>query len=237
MVRHPTARRVHRPAESSDDTFVVGVLESSAWAKRHSRTLIVGGVLLALLLLGFLYYRSQAAATRERSTMELERVRMTLLTGNTALAVGELQAFVNQYGGTPAGNEARLLLGQALMESGQPQQALEAVDRLARNPGEPLGASAAFLAGAAHESLGAAQQAEQEYLRVADRARFDFQRIEALDKAARLRIQAGNPAGAVELYQRAIDMIPMERAADRSLFMMRQAEAQALAQTGAAAGS
>jgi predicted negative regulator of RcsB-dependent stress response len=234
MVRHPTARRVHRPAEASDDAFVAGVLESTVWAKRHGRTLIVGGVLLALLLLGFLFYRSQAAATRERSAMELERVRATLLTGNTTLAAQELQAFVNQYGGTPAGREARLLLGQALFDEGQPQQAIEAVERLARDPDEPLGAAAAFLAGAAHEALGAPQQAETLYLRVADDARFDFQRLEALDKAARLRITAGNPAGAAELYQRAIDMIPPERAADRSLYRMRQAEAQAMAQTGTA---
>jgi predicted negative regulator of RcsB-dependent stress response len=234
MVRHPTARRVHRPVESGDDRFVAGVLESSAWAKKHGRVLIIAGVLLALLLLGFLFYRSQTAATRERAAIELERVRATLLSGNTALAANELEAFVGQYGGTPAGREARLLLGQAHLEAGQPQQAAEAVQSLARSADAPLGASAGFLLGAAHAAAGQPERAEEAYLRVAGNARFDFQRLEALDRAALLRLERGNAAGAAELYQRALDMIPEDRAGDRAVFRMRHAEAQARAQAGAA---
>lgn len=234
MVRHPTARRVHRPVESGDDRFVAGVLETSVWARRHGRILIIGGVLLAMLLLGFLIYRSQAAATRERAAIEIERVRSTLLSGNTALAAGELEAFIAQYGGTPSGREARLLLGQAHLELGQPQQAVEAVDALARDVGAPLGAPAAFVLGAAHEAAGAPDRAEAAYLRVADGARFDYQRLEALDRAALLRLQQGNAAGAAELYQRAYESIPLERVTERSVFRMRHAEAHARAQAGAA---
>jgi predicted negative regulator of RcsB-dependent stress response len=233
MVRHPSARRVHRPVESSDDKFVAGVLESSAWAKRHSRVLIGGGIVLVVVLLGVLVYRAQTSATRERAALELERVRGTALAGDPATAVGELEAYVAQYGNTPAGREARLLLAQAHLEAGQPQQAIEATQGLARDADSPLGAPAGFLLAAAHEATGATDRAEEAYLRVASGARFEYQRLEALDRAALLRLDAGNYAGAAELFQRAYELIPEERAADRAVFRMRHAEAEARAQAGA----
>jgi hypothetical protein len=50
MTRHPTARRVHRQDSAPDDAFIAGVLETSAWAKQHSRTLIVGGIIAAVVI-------------------------------------------------------------------------------------------------------------------------------------------------------------------------------------------
>jgi predicted negative regulator of RcsB-dependent stress response len=237
MARHPAARRVHRTAEAPDDAFVAGVLETSAWAKQHSRTLILGGLLVALLVGGFIWYRVQRSATREAASTELSQVRQSALMGNYALAVRDLEAFLQRFDGTPAAGEARVLLAQSYLELEQPQQAIDTAERLARNPGEPLGATAAFLMATAQESTGQLAEAEATYLRVADRARFLFQRLEALDHAARLRIEQGDAAGAAELYERAMQEIPIDRVQDRSVFEMRRAEALALARGAAPAAA
>jgi predicted negative regulator of RcsB-dependent stress response len=235
MPRHPTARRVHRAPEAPDDAFVAGVLETSAWAKKHGRVIIIGAIVFAVLVGGFLWYRSQRAATRERAAIELTQVRQAALMGNYALAVRDLESFVQRYDGTPAAREARVLLGQAHLELGQPEPALQAVEPLARDPRAPLGASAAFLMAAAHEAAGRPDQAEEAYLRIADRGAYLYERLEAFDNAARLRLDRGDAAGAVELYDRAVQSIPDERAQDRAVFEMRRAEAEALA--GAGVGS
>jgi tetratricopeptide (TPR) repeat protein len=234
MARHPAARRVHRTPEAPDDAFVAGVLETSVWARRHGRLLILGGLVVALLVLGFVWYRVQRSATREAAAAELSQVRQSALMGNFALAIRDLEGFLQRYDGTPAGREARVLLAQAYLEMGQPQQAIDTAERLARDPGQPLGPSAAFLVAAAYEANNQLAEAEGVYLRVADRARFLFQQLEALDNAARLRLEQGNAAGAAELYQRAADTIPPDRPQDRSVFEMRRAEALAQAQAGTA---
>lgn len=237
MPRHPTARRVHRAPEAPDDAFVAGVLESSAWAKQHGRTLIIVAILVALLVGGFVWYRSQRAAARERAAIELTQVRQSALMGNYALAVRDLETFVQRYDGTPSAREARVLLAQAHLELGQPEPALQAVEGLARDPGAPLGSSAAFLVAAAHEAAGRSEQAEQAYLRIAERGNYLFQRLEAYDNAARLRLERGDAAGAAQLYDRAVQAIPEERTQERAVFEMRRGEAEAMAAAGGAAAA
>jgi predicted negative regulator of RcsB-dependent stress response len=235
MARHPGSRRVSRPVESSDDAFIAGVLESSVWAKRHSRVLIAGGVALLLLVGGLFWYRSYTTTIRENAAMELTQVRQTVMAGNLPLAIRDLESFIATYDGTPAAREARVLLAQIYLEAGQAQQAASTVERLARDPGAPLGASAAFLLAGAYEAAGHQDRAEQVFLRIADDARFDFERVEALDHAARLRLQRGDAAGAATLYQRVLDMIPED--ADRGVFEMRRAEAETRAQAARQPGS
>jgi hypothetical protein len=63
------------------------------------------------------------------------------------------------------------------------------------------------------------------YTRVADEARLDFVREEALNSAALLREQAGDYTRAAELYRQLIGMTE-EGSFQRSLYEMRLAEAE-----------
>jgi tetratricopeptide (TPR) repeat protein len=228
MTRHPSARRVHRQDEAPDDAFVAGVLETSAWAKQHQRTLIIAAIATAVIVVGTVLWLSNRSATRAAAAEELTRVRAVAMTGNATLAIRDLEAFLARFGGTPSAPEARLLLARSYLQEGQPQRAIEVVQPLVRRVGDDMGANAAFLTAAAHESMQQPQQAEELYLRVADSGRFLFHRQEALDNAARLRIQRGDPAGAAQLYRRAVDMTP-ETNPDRQVLELRLGEALALA--------
>jgi Tfp pilus assembly protein PilF len=89
-----------------------------------------------------------------------------------------------------------------------------------------------LLLGAAYEAGKQPDKAEQTYLQVADKARFGFEKREGLERAAGIRIQKGNPAGAAELYDRALKTLP-EDSPERTVYLMRIAEINAAgARTG-----
>ncbi|HUF49720.1 MAG TPA: tetratricopeptide repeat protein [Longimicrobiales bacterium] len=227
-IRHPTARRVHRP-DAPDDVFVAGVLESTAWAKQHQRALIIGGIIATVVIVSLVLFVRNRAERRAGAEVQLNQVRAVAMSGNAPLAIRELEQFLTRYDGTPASAEARLLLARAYLDTGELQQAIETAQPIARDTDSDLGVNAAFLQAAAHEAAGANDLAERAYLSVADDARFLFQRQEALENAARLRLQSNDAAGALELYERLIDMTP-QNAPERTVFEMRAGEARVAAE-------
>jgi predicted negative regulator of RcsB-dependent stress response len=215
--KHPGAGRVHRTA-NDEDLFVASVMESSVWAKTHGRTLLIGGVILFVLLAAGIYYRNYRATLHERAAADLNQVRQTVLSGNKQLAVSDLKSYVSKYGSTPSGAEARTMLAQMHLSLGQPQEAVTTIQPLADDVAKAP--SAAFLLAGAYEALNQLDKAEQTYLEIADKARFGFEKREALERAANLRAEKGNTAGAVELYDQALETLP-EDSPDRGVYEMR----------------
>jgi predicted negative regulator of RcsB-dependent stress response len=227
MARHPTARRIHRET-SPDDAFVEGALQTTVWVREHQRILMTGIIAVVVLGLAFLWYRNNTRRIREAAAVEILQVRQMAQTGNPALTIRDAEAFVERFGGAPAALEARLMLGQAYLESNQPDQAVEAVAEIADDLRNPSGVSAAMLTAAAHESATRFDEAERVLLRIANDAPFDYQKVAALDNAARIRVERNQPGEAVQLYDRILGILP-EDSQDRPIFEMRRAEAAAAA--------
>lgn len=231
MTRHPTARRVHRQDSAPDDVFVARVLETSAWAKQNSRMLIIGGIIAAVVIVGLFYFVSTRRASEAQAATQLTQVRAVVMSGNNPLAIRELEQFLSRFDGTAAADEARLMLGQAYLQAGQTQQAQETIEPLADDVDSGLGLNAAMLLAASYEAAQEPHRAEEVFLNIAEEARFLFQRQDALDNAARIRLQRGDAAGAAELYQQLLDITP-ESNTERPIFELRLGEARALAATG-----
>ena len=231
MTRNPTARRVHRQDAAPDDVFVARVLETSAWAKQNSRTLVIGGIVTAVVVVGLLYFVTSRQSQRAQAATQLTQVRAVALSGNSQLAIRELEQFLAGFGGTPSADEARLLLGRAYLDVGQTRQAMDVVEPLADDPDSGLGFNAALLTASAHEAAQEPHLAEEIYLRLADDGEYLFQRQDALDNAARIRLQRGDAAGAAELYQQLLDITPANNT-ERPIYELRLGEARALATLG-----
>ncbi len=226
MARHPTARRVHKPQTTPDDVFVEGVLETTVWAREH-RNLIIGiATALVIVVGGFFWVRNYRQTLNDRAAIEILQVRQNAQGGNPALAIRDAEAFLERFGNTTMAPEARLILAQAYLESGQPQQVAQALDGLDGSVGTTSGVAAASLVAAAHEAATRYEEAEGVLLRIADNARFDYQKVAALDNAARIRTERGNAAGAVALYDRILALLPAD-SQDRPIYEMRRAEAAA----------
>lgn len=237
MARHPGARKVQRQQQAQpDDVFVERVLETSAWAKENSARLIIGGIAVVVVLMLALYYRNYRAELRDRAETQLSAIRTTVLSGNAALAIRDLETYMASYGDTDAGGEARLLLARASLDNGEPQRAIEVLSGSVGDLEEPLGVPGALLLAAAYEAAGQPDQAVAEYLRIAGGAPHQYQQHDALEAAGRVRFQTGDPQGAVEIYDRLLGAMP-DSDPQKAVIELRRAEAAARARGTAPSSS
>lgn len=209
----------------TDDVVMARALQFSGWARRNAKIIIAAAAIVLVLALGFLWYRYQQAQTAERAAVSFMQVEQTAASGNATLASRDLQDFIRRYGGTAEADQARLLLARTHLEAGKPQEAVTVLQQVEEGPRGTLGAQAALLLGVAHNQAGNRQAAVDTYLRVADAAELEYQREEALSRAALLRQEAGDHAGAAELFRRLVGMAE-EGSFERSVYEMRLAEAE-----------
>ena len=142
----------------------------------------------------------------------------------------ELSRYVESYGNTPYGDEARLVLGQVYLSGGQTEEAITLL-KPAADLAKPLGLQVAVLLAQAQEQKGDLKSAEDLLLQIANRSTLDFQVRGALENAARLRAQAGNAAGAIELYERILKDLD-KAAPERGVYELRLQELKAKSQAG-----
>ncbi|HSH45803.1 MAG TPA: tetratricopeptide repeat protein [Longimicrobiales bacterium] len=212
---------------------MAGVERFSTWARENSRVLITTAVVLTLLVAGAIYYNSVKRGVESEAAIRFSNLQGTLASGNTQLAIRDLQEFLAGFGDTRTGEQARLVLAELLLSEDRPQEALETLQELDTNPARPQGLAAAQLIAAAYEAAGETGQAVDTYLEIADRARFDFERREALADAARVTLQGGDPGAAAALYEDVLDTFE-EGEQGRGYYEMWLAEARARAGEGPA---
>lgn len=222
--RHPTSRRTRHEQDNADDLFVAKVLEISQWASRHRQALVGIGIAVAVVVGGGLYWRNYQASLQEQATQELVTIQQTRALGDPEQAKADLQVFLQRFGGTPMADEARLLLGEVELETGNPDGAVSALEALSGSR-SPLGMQATYLLAAAHEEAGEPDRAERLYLTVANRAELSFFVRDALAQAARIRLDRGDHAGAAQLYEEILTYYE-EGDPERGLYESRLAEAR-----------
>jgi predicted negative regulator of RcsB-dependent stress response len=226
MTPNPAARRTRD--SNIDDAFVARAIEASTWASRNRKVVITGAIILAVAAIGLLWYANYRSSLASRASTELTKVRAIVQSGNTPLAISDLEKYVDSFGGTKPASEARLMLAQQYLLAGQADKAVTTLEKLGGNEKTAEGAQASFLLAAAYEAAKDNDRAERVYLELASNAPYLFMKQEALDNAARLRLEQGNATGAVELYNRLVELTP-ETAPERDAYQLRLGEAQAAA--------
>jgi len=183
-----------------------------AWTKAHQRlTSWIG----AAILIGAILFVWTASSTRRSEAIagrQLQGARYAFDNQNLPLAASELARLVENYSGTNAAAEARLLLAQVRLLQGQPQQAVELLRGFAPSAAAGFRAQAYGLLGAAYENLGRPREAAEAYQAGAERARMDFLKAQMLSDAGRAWAAAGDTAKAIAAYRRIVDDLPKEGA-------------------------
>jgi len=204
-------------------------MEFADWARTNVRLIIAGAVLAAIAVGGLLYYRTARETREARAAAEFVRLQQTASSGNAALATRDLDRYVRRYAGTSYGEEARVALAQLHLQQNQPAKAVQLLGNATEEIDDsPVGPQAALLLAAAQQGAGKRDAAIQTYLSVAEKAELKLHQAEALENAATLRAEAGNAAGAAELYRRLVGMYE-EGSFERQLYEMRLAEVEARA--------
>jgi len=229
--RHPGARRTHpEQGNDPDDIFLAKVLHVGKWATSNQQLLTVLGVVAVIVIAGVVYYGNYQGALVEQAAQELESVHQSIAIQDREGAKDELVTFLGRFSGTAYEGEARLLLGDLYLQSGDPEQAQAVLEPLGASPREPIEFQGAALLGRAYEQDDRWSEAEAIYLRIADRSELDFQVRDALASAARIRADQGDATGAIELYERVLDDME-ENSADRGQVEMRIQELKTAATT------
>lgn len=231
MAKHPTSSRVHRGDDAPDDAFVSSIKRIVTWTRENQRGVTIGAAAILVLAGGAAWYITQQRSLERTAASRLTQVQQSVASGNAQLAIRDLQSFLDTFGSTSAGDQARLVLADLLVNQERPEEAIEALGSLPERLDDPFGLAAARLEAAALEALDRFEEAATAYATIAGNTRFAYQRREALADAARIELQHGDPAAAVDYYQRVLDTFD-EQEAGRSYYRMWLAEARARAQTG-----
>ncbi|HEV2145850.1 MAG TPA: tetratricopeptide repeat protein [Longimicrobiaceae bacterium] len=213
----------------NDDIVMARAIQFSEWARRNAKIVIAVSVAALIVVGGLFYYRIYREQRAERAAVQLSQVEQTVASGNATLALRDLGDFSRRFGGTVEADQARLMQARLHLEANEPAKAVAVLQEMGEGPRTVVGAQGGLLLAAAHNQAGNRQAAIDAYLRVADAAQLDYLRQEALEGAALLRQQAGDFAGAAELYRRLLGTTE-EGSFQRSVYEMRLAEAEARAQ-------
>lgn len=183
------------------------------WVRAHRTISSWVGTLLILGIGLFLWTQATKQRSQDIASRELQGARFAFESQNLPLAASELARIIENYSGTNAAEEARLLLANVRLLQGQPQQAVEALRDNAPRAGKPYRAQAYGLLGAAYENLGRFRDAGEAYESGAEAARLDFLKAQMLSDAGRAWVSAGDSAKAIAAYQRIVKDFPKEGAA------------------------
>lgn len=232
MAKRPTSgprRRSETP--DAEDAFVARIVEFSTWSSKNSQVLILFMVALVVVVVSIVYYVNYRQNVAVAAAQELETLHQIAAGGDVETARLRFAQYLERFGGTPYAGEARLALAQLHLQGGDAQQAIDVLDAASVRLSDPIGPQLALLRGRAHEDLGEFEAAERLYLQVAEEVELDFQRVQALQDAARLRTAMGNPGGAAELYEEILEGMSVDDP-ERGAIELRLGEARTLAATG-----
>jgi tetratricopeptide (TPR) repeat protein len=195
------------PGRTLDKSFSERVVD---WVKAHRQLSSWVGTILVVGVLLFVWTLSTNRRSEEIASRELQGARFAFENQNLPLAASELARVVENYSGTNAAEEGRLLLANVRMLQGQPQQAIEMLRDYAPGAGRAFRSPAYGLLGAAYENTGRFREAAEAYEKGSEAARLDFQKAQMLSDAGRAWTSSGDIARAIAAYKRIINDFPKE---------------------------
>ncbi len=202
--RRPTSSRPSAKG-TADDAFAARVLEFWAWSRTRTELLVAMIVVGLLLAGGTIYYMNHRAAQREAAAAQLESLQQAVNFREPAAVISDLREFLNRYGGTPYATEARLVLAEALLGQDRTGEAIETLEPIAPSFRNPLRLQATILLASALEEAEDWARAAEVYEALSRDASFSYQRREATEGLARVRLAQGDTAAAQAAYRELLD--------------------------------
>src|SRR6267143_1932018 len=144
-----------------------------AWIKAHRQLTSWVGTIVAISAVLLVWQLSTKRRSEDIASRELQSARFAFENQNLPLAASELARVVENYSGTNAAEEGRLLLANVRLLQGQPQQAVTVLQDWASGAGQAFRSQAYSLLGAAYENLGRFRDAADAYEKASSAARLD----------------------------------------------------------------
>ena len=230
--RMPVAKKLRRKELKQPDQFVGfwtrASVAAGAWAKDHTRALVIGLATAATVVVGSLVISQVTEGRALRAAASLERVRKIAAADlvpagappkddgvphfptEKARLEGALAALDAAFSpGTPLYAEAALVRGSLLLDLDRASEAAPVYEKLLS---DNLDARLRFAAreglGYAYERQGKLKEAEAVFAKLGDESNGAFYKDRALYHQGRLAELGGNRTEAARLYQEVLDKNP-----------------------------
>ena len=175
-----------------------------AWVNAHRQLSYWIGTILVVAAALFVWQLSTRRRSEEIASRELQGARFAFENQNLPLAASELARVIENYSGTNAAEEGRLLLANVRLLQGQAPQAVEVLRDYAPKAGRAFRSQAYGLLAAAYENTGRFREAAEAYENASTAGRLDFQRAQMLSEAGRAWTMSGDTARAIAAYKRIV---------------------------------
>lgn len=211
-----------------EDAFVRTVDRVVVWVRSNTVTVVVGAFALAVVVGGALWYMSYQQNLEQRANQRLAQLRSEIASGQNPAPLAAMETYLERFGGTEAGMEARIVLARQQLATGQGSEAVSTIQPAveATSPDEPTGFATRRIQAQALEAAGRTEQALEVLSQLADQARFDFQRRLASAERARILRDAGRLEEALGVYERLAAQA--EETEATSLYAVRAGEIRGL---------
>jgi hypothetical protein len=207
-----------------DDPMSAATEKAADFLRENGRNLAIGLGVVVVVAIGILVWNSTRSGGETAARGLLGRAQASLAQGQVEGAAGQLDELVRRHGGTVAGRQGYLLLGEVELRRGN-HTAAEGHFRgfIGKSSSSDYFWSAAQRGlGVALENQGKHADAARAYEAALTGPIGDNEKGMALLDAARARILAGDTAGAHAAYDRVVKEFPATRAAATA--KVRQAE-------------
>lgn len=211
--------------QSNTDTPDTQTNEHDGFLGISGKTAAIVGIIVVIIIGGVFLYRQNVSSKNEEAVTALSRIRPYYDRGEYELAIngdpsksigGEkirgLRSVVEEWGSTPAGKIAALLLGNCYMAIGQPAKASESFEAAAGADDELVSAPAHAGLAAVAETSGKYEAAAQAYEKAAADDRLELNTPQYLINAARNYERAGKSDAAKEDYRKVATQFPLSPA-------------------------
>lgn len=209
----------------TEDRVMRRIAAVSAWARKNRQLATMAVLVILALGAGAVIYLNYRADLAERAAVRLDEIRIASRAASPEQLRSELATYIEQFDGTPQGDEARLLLAEMELQRGDAEAAIRAIEPVVDPSDDPLGYNAAWMLAVAEEQRRNFEVADEWYERLAGTAPHDFQRRRARAARARLHVYAGEYEAAEAIYQ---DLAAgQDAASDTELYALRLGEVRA----------
>lgn len=190
-----------RPVSSSSSLSDDPIEKVGEWFQMNSRpiAMAVGGVAVAAVAI--FGYRAYSSGQSAKASTALYAAQAPMAQGNLDEATKQLEKVAKSYSGTASGQQAALLLSQALYEQKKYPEGIASLEKAVGGASADFKASMESMIAVGFELQGKLAEAADHYGKAATAAKFDNDKYSYQASQARSLMVAGKAADAKKLWE------------------------------------
>jgi outer membrane protein assembly factor BamD (BamD/ComL family) len=206
-------QKLLRTEPHHDDALQMASLKAYDLAREQGRNLAIGAGVVVAIVLGAIFFESSRKSSDAAASSALALAISDVEANQPDQAATKLTDIVSRYGGSPAGNRARLYLGDIELRRGNAVAAQAQFDAYLgkASKGDYFWSVAQRGKAVALENQSKYAEAAAAFEALAGAEMGDEEKARALVEAAQARTLAGEKPGAIALYDRVIKEYPFTR--------------------------